>query len=80
MQTATVIDVAAAEIGTEELRASGSTIFGRFLFCEALFIIIFISREIFVIFHDNIEDIIGNIKLILDTDFACNRSRHTPFI
>jgi len=30
MQTATVIDVAAAEIGTEELRASGSTIFGRF--------------------------------------------------
>lgn len=83
MQTATVIDVAAAEIGTEELRASHSTIFGRFLFGEALFIIIFISHEILIVFHDNIQDIIGNIKLILDTDFACNKSRHTlshPYI
>ena len=80
MKTSTVIDVAAAEIGTEELRASHSTIFGRFLFGETLFIIIFISYKILIIFHDNIEDIIGNIKLILDTDFASNRRRHTPFI
>ena len=77
MKTSTVIDVATTEIGTEELRASHSTIFGRFLFCETLFIIIFISYKILIVFQDNIEDIIGNIKLILDTDFARNRSRHT---
>jgi len=80
MKTCTIIDVAATEIGTEELRASHSTIFGCFLFFQALFIIIFISHEILIVFHDNIEDIIGNIKLILDTDFARNRRRHTPFI
>jgi hypothetical protein len=80
MKTCTIIDVAATEIGTEELRASHSNIFGCFLFCQALFIIIFISYKILIIFHNNIDDIIGNIKLILDTDFACNRRRHTPFI
>jgi hypothetical protein len=75
MQTATIIYVSTTEIGTEELRTSSSTIFGRFLFGEEFFIIIFISDEIFVVFHDNIEDIICDIKLILDTDFASNR-RH----
>jgi hypothetical protein len=80
MKTSTVIDVATTEICTEELRASHSTIFGCFLFCQALFIIIFISHEILIVFHNNIENIIGNIKLILDTDFASNRRRHTPFI
>jgi len=79
MQTATVIDISSAEISTEELRASDSTIIGHFLFYKALFIIIFVSRDIFVIFHDNIDDIIGNIKLILNTNFTCNR-RHTPVI
>ena len=76
MQTATIIYIAAAEISTEELRASSSTIFARFLFGGVFFIIIFISHEIFVVFDDNIEDIICDIKLILDTDFASNRRRH----
>jgi len=78
VQTGTIIDIASAEIGTKELRASLPAIFRGFLFAASLFIIIFIGRKIFVIFHDNIQDIIGNIKLILDTDFARNRSRHTP--
>ena len=80
MKTSTVIYVATTEICTEELRASHSTIFGCFLLCQALFIIIFISHEILIVFHNNIENIIGNIKLILDIDFASNRRRHTPFI
>ncbi len=78
MQAGTIIDISAAEIGTEELRASLPAIFGGFLFAASQFIIIFIGREIFVVFHDNIQDIIGDIKLILDTNFARNRSRHTP--
>jgi hypothetical protein len=78
VQAATIIDISATEIGTEELRASLPAIFGGFLFAEAPFIIIFIDRKIFVVFHDNIQDIIGDIKLILDTDFTRNRSRHTP--
>jgi len=78
VQAGTIIDIASAEIGTEELRASLPAIFGGFLFTASLFIIIFIGRKIFVVLHDNIQDIIGDINLILDTDFARNRSRHTP--
>ncbi len=77
MQAGTIIDIASAEIGTEELRASLPAIFVGFLFAVSLFIIIFIAREGFVVFRDNIQDIIGDIKLILDTYFARNRSRHT---
>jgi hypothetical protein len=77
VQAGTIIDIASAEIGTEELRASLPAIFGGFFFAVSLFIIIFIGRKIFVVFHDNIQDIIGDIKLILDTDFTRNRSRHT---
>lgn len=77
MQTGTIIDIASTEIGTEELRASHSNIFSGFLFAISLFISIFIASEGFVVFHDNIQDIIGDIKLILDTDFARNISRHT---
>jgi|LakMenEpi03Aug12_release.lakeMendotaPanAssembly.Ray.scaffolds.fasta_scaffold746273_2 hypothetical protein len=76
MQTATIIYIAAAEISTEELWASSSTIFVCFLFRGIFFFTIFISREIFVAFDNNIEDIICDIKLILDTDFASNRRRH----
>jgi hypothetical protein len=67
VKACTIIDVTSAEIGTKELRTA--SIFTNYFIKTLIFInSIFIYNGL-IVFHKDIQDIISNIQLILNTDF-----------
>jgi len=67
VKASTIIDVTSAEIGTKELRTA--SIFTNYFIKTLIFInSIFIYNGL-IVFHKDIQDIISNIQLILNTDF-----------
>jgi len=67
MKACTIIDTASAEISTKELRAA--SIFTNYFIKTLIFIINAFTNNGLIVFHKDIQDIISNIQLILNTDF-----------
>jgi len=67
VKACTIVDTASTEIITKELRTE--SIFTNYFIKTLIFITnAFIYNHI-IIFHKDIQDIISNIQLILNTDF-----------
>jgi hypothetical protein len=70
VKASTIIDVTSAEIGTKELRTS--SIFTNYFIKTFIFIINAFTNNGLIVFHKDIQDIISNIQLILNTYFISN--------
>ena len=67
MKTSTIVDTTSTEISTKELWASSiftDHFVETFIFINSTFI-----YNGCIVFHKDIQDIISNIQLILNTDF-----------
>lgn len=70
MKACTIIDTASAEISTKELWTA--SIFSNYFIKIFIFTINAFTNNGLIVFHKDIQDIISDIQLILNTYFASN--------
>lgn len=70
MKACTIIDTASAEISTKELWTA--SIFSNYFIKTHIFITNAFIYNGLIVFHKDIQDIISDIQLILNTYFASN--------